>query len=142
MKVKCVTKNIPGLLPKEIYDDIKIGKNEDEVGITVNKEYVVYGISTIRKYPWYLICEDHFDGVYINYPMYFFNRYFEITDGRLSSFWAVADNSDYYDNDEKIIKFGFKEWITEPFFYSNLIEGMEREIKIFLDYKTRMDSEF
>jgi hypothetical protein len=142
MKVRCISKNIAEILPAGIYDDLKVGGDPDQLLITVGEEYTVYGISTIRKYPWYLICRDNFDGIYVAHPMYLFYRYFEIVDNRLSNYWIVNDGNDFYNKNEKIIQFGFKEWISEEYFYSNLVEGEEREKKLFLHYKNKMDEEF
>ena len=38
--------------------------------------------------------------------------------------------------------FAFPEWVNEDSFYYNLFDGREREVKIFRQYKLKMDLEF
>ncbi|MDP4216249.1 MAG: hypothetical protein Q8927_08605 [Bacteroidota bacterium] len=143
MKVKCIGTTMGDHIPPGI-DWRSIPSADENMlhNLTIDKEYTVYGISTIKKYSWYLICEDHFDGKYTIYPMYVFHRYFVITDGRLSRYWVAVDSTDHFDSDQRIIEFGFKEWVTEEFFYSKLVDDAKREADIFLKYKELMDSEF
>jgi hypothetical protein len=137
MKAKCID-NTAAALAAGIYSYNKSA----EFQITIGKEYTVYGIITFKRFQWYLVCEDHFDGRYINYPKWLFSRCFEITDGRLSKFWKVAEDQDVYSYNERTIIFGFEELISDQYFYSNLLEGEEREVRIFGTIKKAIDSEF
>ena len=137
MKVKCID-NTGAALPEGVYSYNKSSNFE----ITINKEYTVYGIATFKRFQWYLVCEDHFDGVGVNYPMYFFSGCFKVSDGRLSRFWKVAEDSDTYSYNKRTVMFGFEELVSEKYFYANLLEGEEREVRIFLTIKRILDSEF
>lgn len=110
--------------------------------LTPGKEYYVYGIATFDQSQWYLICEDHYDGINVNYPRWIEGACFNITDGRLSKFWKIGDDKDIYNFNKHTILLGFDELIKEPTFYSKLLEGEEREVRIFSTIKRAMDSEF
>ncbi len=139
MKVKCLY-NTGKVLP-EVYRENKYD-TDSEFQLTIGKEYVVYGIVTIKKYNWFLICEDNYDGIYIYYPLYRPCHLFTITDGRISKYWIAKERIDDYDKGEKGIHFGFKELVEEEYFNGNLVEGYKREVEIFQNYKKRIDSEF
>lgn len=136
MKVKCID-NSGQSFPKDVY-----ALRKENFNITIGKEYIVYGIETFKRLPWYLICEDHFDGEYINYPMYVFFGCFHIIDGRLSQYWQVKDDADRYIYNERKMTFGFEEFLLEDSFYENLLNNCEREVYIFKRLKRLMDSEF
>lgn len=125
---------------KETYK--KYGYNEDtDFGLTVNKNYKVYGITTINKDQLFLICQDHFDGIYINFPRYFPRFYFEIIDGSLSNYWLLHFKIDRYDNNEEVLEIGIPPIVEDPFFYGNLVEGVPENAKIFLKFKKLIDQE-
>ena len=137
MKVKCI-ENTAVALPEGIYSY----KKTDEFLITIGNEYTVYGIVTFKRFQWYLVCEDYYDGVNICYPMWIFSQCFKILDGRISKFWEVSEDTDVYSYNERTIKFGFKELVLDQYFYSKIIEGEEKEVRIFSTIKKVMDSEF
>jgi hypothetical protein len=139
MKVKYLF-NTGKVLPKDVYKENKYDE-ASEFQVTVNKEYIVYGITTIKKYNWFLICDDTYDGTYIYYPLYLPCQLFTIIDGKISKYWLIKEGVDEYDHGERIIKFGFQELIEEEYFFGNLVEGYKREIKIFQDYKRLIDAE-
>lgn len=139
MKVKCLF-NTGKVLPKDVYKENRYDE-ASEFQVTINMEYIVYGITTIKKYNWFLICDDTYDGTYIYYPLYLPIHLFAIVDNQLSRYWLIKEGIDHYDNNEKILQLGFKELLEDEFFFGNLVEGYKREIKIFQDYKRLMDAE-
>ncbi len=139
MKVKCLYNTGKGL--PEVYRENKYDTNS-EFQVTINKEYFVYGITTIKKYNWFLICDDTYDGVYGYYPLYLPCHLFTIIDGKISKYWIAGEGIDEYDKSERIIRFGFRELIEEKYFNGNLVEGYKREVGIFQNYKRIIDSEF
>lgn len=59
MSVKCIN-NLFSNLPKSVQADLRPGQIcQPEKYITTGKEYVVYGVSVIKKYQHLLVCEDH-----------------------------------------------------------------------------------
>ncbi|MEO6723528.1 MAG: hypothetical protein ABIN67_24385 [Ferruginibacter sp.] len=137
MKVICVD-NTGTALPEGIYSY----KKSDQFEITIGKEYTVYGIATFKRFQWYLVCEDHFDGIGINYPRFLFSGCFKISDGSLSKFWKIAEDNDVYSYNERTIIFGFEDLVSDKYFYSNLLEGEDREVRVFATIKKVLDSEF
>lgn len=138
MKVMCVN-NSGNALPENIYS---FSKNA-EFQITIGKEYTVYGIETFKRFPWYLVCEDHYDSLIHKYPKFIYSGCFKITDRRLSKFWRVGESQDIYSLNERTIAFGFEEMLNNNEFYPRLIEGgFEKEENIFITIKQAMDNEF
>jgi hypothetical protein len=139
MKIKCLY-NTGKILPKDVYKDNGYGE-ETEFQVIVNKEYNVYAITSIKKHNWFLICDENYDERNIYYPLYLPSNLFTITDGKISKCWIAGEGMDEYDTNEKIIQFGFRELIEDGYFYGKLVEGYQREIKIFQDYKKLIDEE-
>jgi len=137
MRVKCIG-NTGASLPEGVFSYTK----NSEFQITVGQLYTVYGIVTFKRFPFYFICEDHYDSLIHKYPMLICSTCFEITDGKISKFWKVKEGSDVYSNNERTIQFGFNEMLNENGFYERLIEGCyEREENIFITMKRAMDNE-
>jgi hypothetical protein len=96
-----------------------------EYDITVGKTYFVYGILHSNNKIFYLICEDSFDGKWINYPMYLLKELFTIIDGTLLDEWEICENI------EGEILIGFPEIIHNQYFIGNITESNEHEVNIF-----------
>ncbi len=97
-------------------------------------EHVVYGISVIKGKVYYYLC----NGVYTDYPSTYSSELFRVVDSRLSRFWIST-----VDNGSNItLELMFMEWINDPMFATNLVDGEDREVKIFQAYKVAMDLEF
>ena len=137
MTVKCIG-NTGASLPEGIFGYSK----KSEFEITVGKLYAVYGIVTFKRFPFYFVCEDHYESLIHKYPMLICSTCFEIIDGKISKFWKVKQANDQYSNNERTIQFGFNEMLNESEFYSRLLEGgFEREENIFINIKRAMDNE-
>lgn len=84
-----------------------------------------------------MVCCDDFDGEYINFPRLLPFELFEVTEKEWSIHWHIQSHihceSDYH--------IGFKEYVEEPFFYGNLVEGYKRELDIFANWKRLIDEE-
>lgn len=130
MIVKCI-ENTGKNLPKELVSFHGWNREMEFVKVTIGKEYVVYAIVYIENHPFYMICGDDYDGLYVNYPELVPSVLFEVIDNSKSIFWISNKTKDI----------GFKEIIDDEFFYGNLIEGEEENIKIFSSMKIEIDKE-
>jgi hypothetical protein len=142
MKVKCI-ENTGIALPKELIDDNSGYRNDSKFQLIIEKEYVVYAVTHIKKNVWFFICDEAANGKYGGiYPKYLPAAFFEITDTRLSKYWECAMTKDEYDNNRLILTLGFKELLENEYFIGNLWEDSEPEREIFLRYKAIADKEF
>lgn len=136
MKVRCIA-NTGKDLP-ENYLEMKwqtLTRETEFNDLTVGKEYVVYAMEIkddgqIR----YAIVSD----VHILMPLFYAAPLFEVVDGRPSEYWRFALNPD-----EHIVgTFAFEEWVSDPDFYWNLVEGERKEVSIFRKMKRLMDEPY
>jgi hypothetical protein len=142
MKVKCIT-NKGDVLPLELFDNKSGYSARTEFQLIIEKEYVVYAITHIKKNVWFLVCDEASVGNHREiYPQYLPSTLFEITDSRLSKYWQVGLEKDKYDSNRIVLAFGFKELLENEYFLGNLWEDSETEKNIFLKYKLSMDNEF
>ena len=130
MIVKCV-ENTGKNLPKELFSYHGWNREMEFVKVTIGKKYVVYAIKYFLGHPFYMICGDDYDGLYINYPELVPSVLFEVIDNSESIFWISNRKKDI----------GFKEIIEDEFFYGNLLEGDEENVKIFSSMKRKIDNE-
>lgn len=100
--------------------------------LTIGKTYIVYAIIHVEAIPFYLICGDTYDGVYVKYPSLLPSSLFEIIHNQQSTLWELKQNTK---------DVGFKEILNEKYFYGNLVEGLKREVQIFLSVKRDIDQE-
>lgn len=137
MKVSCI-KNSLKSIPSNVYEGLQGYSVETEFSeLEIGQQFVVYGINTFKKYPWYLIKVEG-----LAYPMYYPAHLFKIIDGRLSKHWIVQEGQDDYDNEVQILEIGFKELVENKFFYGELIEDNSANNAIFNKYKALLDVEF
>jgi len=137
MIIKCI-ENTGKNLPVEIKNVKGYSENTTFETITINKLYNVYGIGFYNNNFWFLICEDHYDDNYINYPIYMPSILFEIVDIRLSYFWTVRQKKE---DMQTILEFGMKEILYEDGFYFRILEGAAKEVDFFKKYKEKIDKE-
>lgn len=82
-----------------------------------------------------MICDDAYG--YIDFPQLLPYELFEVSEKEWSRYWhkqsPLLNESDY--------RIGFKEYIEEPYFYGNLLEGYKRELGIFALWKRLIDEE-
>jgi hypothetical protein len=137
MKVKCIS-NIGKALPK----DCKFrGVGEDTtLPIIVGKEYVVYGLTVKSGYFWYYICDELYDGITINYPIWCPALLFRITDNSVSKYWK-AGFSFGKNSDDSFQLLSFEDWVKDETFYDKLTDGNECENNIFQRFKKLIDEE-
>lgn len=109
-------------------------------GLTISSLYIVYGISTINGYQWYLVCEDGFKEDKFVYPTYLPSQLFEIVCSKHSKYWISKEAIDDYTG-ERIMNIGIPEMVSEKYFLGNLLEDYEREVNLFMEYKKLIDSE-
>lgn len=102
--------------------------DDDELGVDIGKEYIVYGIVFWDNAPWYYICEDEDD----NYPTPSPADLFDIVDNHLPAGWQLSFRCINGKPESEIV---FSEWANDPMFYEKLVDGSKREIDIFLEYK-------
>jgi hypothetical protein len=140
MIVKCC--NTTGeYLPSKLFSYYGWTKEMDFHGITIGKEYIVYAILFIEDHPFYMICRDDYDGQYINYPSLIPSILFDIVDEKKSKFWVTKTKNNINTDSSKNVDIGFKELFQNEYFYGNLVEGYEKEIKIFSLIKKKIDEE-
>lgn len=141
MKVKCIF-NTGKNIPISLYTLYGYTKNTIFDSLTIGKSYTVYSIFTMKGELWYLVCPDFFNGTNYNYPEFYPSTLFEVTDTTPSKYWITKPAKDDYDKGNKLVNnTGFINIINEEFFYGNLVEGNEREILLFKEYKQLIDSE-
>ena len=139
MRVRCIN-NTGENLPTQLFSHFGWNNAMEFPQITIGKEYVVYSILFIDDHPFYMICDDDYDGEYLNYPNLLLSNLFEIIDNTKSKFWVT---------EKKYIPFkfrknkdvGFMELLRDEYFYGKLVEGYKNEIEIFSSIKNKIDKE-
>lgn len=132
MLVRCMNTNKTSL-PKEIQENYS---SDDNSLLILGKEYVVYSLAQFYCFIGYWLFEEEKSSIPLWYP----SNYFEITNPRLSRYWMCALKKER--NIENSLFFSFPEWINDDYFYGSLVDGEEKEVKIFRSYKNLMDLEF
>ncbi len=131
MIVKCID-NTGKKLPSQLCIFRGWNKNMEFKEVTIGKKYVVYAILHVNDIPSYLICSDIYDGEYVTFPSLLPSCLFEIVQNQHSQYWHIKNNSK---------DVGFKEILNHKYFYGNLVEGHEKEVKTFLHKKKLIDKE-
>lgn len=141
MEIKCVYntgKNISNIL----YELYGYSIDMEFRDLTIDKVYIVYAIFIMKGVKWYLICSDKYNGININYPEFFPSSLFDIVNHMPSQYWISKEMKDDYSNNKNlVINIGFPSILKEEFFYGNLVEGYNREVSIFNEYKNLIDME-
>lgn len=136
MLVRCESNLVSKLTtPRGISSSLSAWFNslEDEVFLTVNRTYVVYGIMFKAGFPWYFIADE----VYNEYPAAYPAMLFSIAENRLSSHWVFGLNPR---NGEPLI--ACQKWVTDALFLEKLINSEAIAVKFFKEYKALLDVEF
>ncbi len=137
MRVRCRT-NLGKYLPEDLID--KVGgytKDARFEALTIGKEYNVYAIAVLHGYLWFYLSHDY----NLDYPVHKPVVLFDIVDPRVSQYWEIGFHLDK-ETGRKDQIIAYKEWVREPYYYGGLLEGEEREVKIYKHYKSLMDKEF
>ena len=101
--------------------------------LILGKVYVVYALSELKGEIFYCICDELY-----SQPMWYPFELFKILDPRISRFWIFG--LEKYFKDAPF--FGIPEWVKDDYFYTNLVEGEDKERAIFANYQKLMDLEF
>jgi hypothetical protein len=76
-------------------------------------------------------------------PLIFDERIFDVLDQRVSRYWSYSPPQSLPNSDElSAPSFGFEEWCADPYFYSDLVEGIGDTGKIWHRNKAKMEFEF
>ncbi len=105
--------------------------DDDELGINIGQEYMVYGIVFWDNAPWFYICENDED----DYPTPSPADLFDIVDHRIPTDWQLSFRCINGISESELV---FSEWANDPIFYEKLVDGSKRELDIFLKYKTNV----
>ncbi|MDC0857366.1 hypothetical protein OAP83_01475 [Rickettsiales bacterium] len=141
MIVKCIKDSISELDNKNIKKWVKQYHRYDEesqMNIFKERQYVVYGIHFWDNHPFYFLCEDE-NVESDDYPVPYYAGFFEVIDAKHSANWRLS-----YKVDEDRLPWTsilHKDWVADPRFYENLVEGEEREVALFQKLRKEMDSE-
>ncbi len=138
MKIRCNSDNIS----KE-NSPLSIVKwsNNSELEVTIDKIYTVLAITKLFDITFYYILSDESN----EYPLAFPYYLFEIVENKVSEYW---DTSLSIIEEPELIQIengqviSFKEWtIKKDFFYENLLEGIQEEVRTFNSYRDKMLNE-
>ena len=138
MLVKCIDKSGENLPADCLTEELRFknGGKDNAFDLVIGKFYVVYAMALFGKYMWYAICEAN-----NKFPIFSPSPFFSIENNLLSKYWVFSFQKQSYSFLANSI-LTFSEWSNDDYFYSNLLEGYEKEIKIFSEYKIKMDLEF
>lgn len=137
MRVKGVTNRY--FIKDQLRSLIKESNESEEVDLPVSldKEYLVYGMTVKEDYVWYYIADE----LYNYYPRKQCSILFDVVDNKLSRYWVYSfrKNQNYI---KAIPMWAYPEWAEYPDYYDKLTDGDEKEVKIWESYKLKMELEF
>lgn len=133
MKVICIARR-GETLPEEYLDSRLPRTRETDFHLTVGKEYVVYAIGVSAERVWYYVVDD--DNLW--FPIHKPAPLFEVVDDRVSHHWRVKLTPGNLDHG---VLLAFEEWVSEDRFYDRLSDKEQAEVKVFKEWKRRMDAE-
>lgn len=147
MKVVCKYKNIHEITNENRKNKLIImnkgSKNPDdyvsyEEDLVIGKEYTVYATQFIKDELIYFLYEEEVND---KCPYPYISDFFEVSDSRVSLYWKmnIEVNSK---TAELIIELAYPEWVEDPLYLEELIDGSPQNEKIFKHYKELMDKEF
>ena len=128
MKIKYIG-NLNGKFTEKI-KELNFPYENEKIG----NIYTVFAISNFSGYTSYCIDEE------LSQPMWYPHILFEIIDPRISRYWIYKLKANL--SNKAFPFFGFSEWVQDPNFYTNLVDGDVEEMKIFEKYKKKMELEF
>lgn len=111
-------------------------KNE-ELHLTVDRSYIVYGLKHIDGHVRFLLVNDS-----NTYPNLFPSELFDIVDDRISKYWIGYPHNVYspsYVPPDVVISFAEAQ---RPFFFDNLLDDEESASQRFKAMRRKMDLEF
>lgn len=141
MLVRCISNDIQGpsvepLLGLELGRSFGVDCRFTE--LEVGGLYVVYGLQIINGWLQYFVADEVYSRV--RYPFAHFAAFFETVDRRLSRTWVLGTRGHALGRSGVLV--AFDEWAADAGFYERLVDGGERELRVFQEYKDLMDLEF
>lgn len=145
MIARCISNRIDIFRAQEaLYQSLvnMYGPSGEAVHLTPSLDYVVYAVSFHGSRPHFFVADD----CYCTYPVSYEASFFEIIDSRCSRFWNLPVDLSRWPQLEcsrptEIVSIA--PWAQAgQRFYEYLVDGAEKELKIFTQYKELMDLEF
>lgn len=136
MKVRCITNKFSEI-PRYVYSDLHSYSSETVLPIDIGQESIVYAITTIKGYAWFMVDVDG-----IPDPMFYPADIFKVIDGRLSRYWIMGEGTDVYNNELKSHTIGFKELVENEYLYGEYLEEYPDSVQIFTRCIELMRNEF
>lgn len=139
MKVRCVFETVGDVPHEHIKKRLRkrIRFDDYELGIVSGQEYVVYGVIFEDGYFQYYICSEAAD----EYPRPRPADLFEIVDASPSRYWRLSYEPETEEDGYVYNAFVIPDWAKARIFYEALLDGEEREVQIFKEYRALMDEE-
>lgn len=139
MRVKCLY-NTGKYTPKDFFVQHNWTEEMKFIELTIGKEYTVYAVFILFNHPCYLICDDFYDGVSYAHPMFYPASLFEVIDNTPSRYWIqrrIKHGIEHNMNDV-----GFPDILNDEYFYGGVVEGYQKEVQVFQQWKCLIDREF
>ena len=107
----------------------------------VGRTYTVYGVRIVRGYPFYFVERE---GRTPQDWGYIPSVCFDVTDDRPSGLWRLESRivTDHSGNQIFVTVLAIPEWLNEPSFAANLVDGYAREVEIMRRAAALMDDEW
>jgi hypothetical protein len=139
MRVKCLY-NTGKYIPKDFFVQYNWNEEMKFIELTIGKEYIVYAVFILFNHPCYLICDDFYDGVSYQHPMFYPATLFEVIDNTPSRYWIKRKIN--FENEYNMNDVGFPDIINDEYFYGGVVEGYQDEVSTFQKWKFLIDNEF
>lgn len=127
-------------LPDHVRGEIDAFSKSPLANLTPGRIYVVYAISALgpNRSLRYAVCDDSYrpDDFPIRYPA----ALFSLVDRTISADWQI-DYDIAASGDSDCFTIAFSEWVSDPQFYSRLVEGNKAARATFGKRKREIDSE-
>jgi len=109
-----------------------------QYALTTGKPYVAYGFTVWQDHVWLYVCDDDYPSLW--YPTMHPAALFRVLDPHLSKYWVFGHHPDT-PGKRHLFVVSFPEWAGDQEFYERLLDRSEPDIRIFQEYKSRMDEE-
>ncbi len=134
MRVRCVDNAYRSLPTTSVYYTAE--SRDATFSLQIGKEYVVYAIWGNGKEILYSLL----DSEYATYPKWFPAMLFDVTDARLATCWQFAPERSSASMLPGFL-IAFPEWLRDPSFNTNVVEGDLATQDIWQRYRRHIDSE-
>jgi hypothetical protein len=130
MLLECIANRIEDL-PEIDRQHVRQNVHADKVQLTLNRQYVVYGIVMRAGFPWYLICEANDSA----YPTPHYAGFFRVVDNKIPRGWSYQWRNGAWPDGALIPT----EW-CKPRFFEALLDGLTDETALFKSTKADVDA--